>query len=1201
MKVQFYKFLISVLLATAVFACGSHSANAISNVFSDATTSTGNGGTPTDLYPMVSVAGGGVTLNAPSATFRVFIPVTKTSGNVTITILKACDSTGINDIGGSPPPIKVSVGGQTKQNYAPGNDCGSGPNLTFQVNENKFGTLVEYGDNFKTIQVTVTKIGIGIKNFKVSADAGSGCGGPCQEFVTFDNLSINDATHSTGKPGDAFSIWNADQSSSNYESDFTFTFKPSCLYNPNDSVWLKWFDADYNSATGNETGDISWNFRDITDTGPDSTNLTYKNADLGGEGAYKQVDVASLNRTHTYRWTWHNVNRKNGVQIWMPFNEFNQLVNCDNKPDGQLVAHCWGIDGWITDENAPAAGVQYRLKVNGAVVHSGTADEDIYRVNHGYRFFMASLSGIFGNGGTAVTFDLDVKDISSTGAVSATWTNIVHGPLKKQCTGPDTPPTATITGDCNAVHIRGIDDAQENGNGVHVVVKAFHGDYADTNGDGFPDNYQTLYDGRTTGDLDFPPPPEDNVNNGWRYGISLDNVKTNGTDSTGLEAFTMGKYFDTAPTGRCYTASCTVDIQPNFTGAPANGVKAGQTFWVTVKITNDSPVAVLRSAVPTVYPWVPSASLSASVPAGTWGAATAGHALGTSLSPGQSSSVTFQLTAPADAGSYALQVYPDYYGLMGIGDYCSSGGDDTVDVYQPFQFTPVLGNITAYDTENPEKITYGVKVDQVFGQTPDGSKYWEDAVPGIEVNSRLWYEKNLAGAYSYVAPDLHTSAYAGSLGGSTIISSRSPTAPIARLAANTTNPKYSKTETWEDTVYPASRQFRAADSWGAGDHYCASIKVVNYSGWISGTSVISDGNLSLAPTCPNVQNRPYLRTYGADVSAGGGFGTGCGTNAGIEAFTRPNAELGTKGGSGSQLAAFGSTEINGFSSAFLRTGAPLLPTGLTFASNQNTAGTVGSDENRPHDGGNFGAPTAACAANFYGPENMLSEGDARRSPVSGSAIATSYDVAALPDDHQTISKPGGTGTLTLTSSGAFTRRHAIFVDGNVFIKDNIIYSASTNPAWADLNSIANFSLVVQGNIYISQDVSRLDGLYVAQPKSGVANSGKIYTCTNRADGSLFADPNTLWDQCQKQLTVYGSFVANDVRFLRSIYTLSDSKAAEPSDCSIIGKPAGCPEASKASEIFQTSPEMYLSQPVFRPLKTVVSGQYNYITTLPPIL
>jgi hypothetical protein len=62
-----------------------------------------------------------------------------------------------------------------------------------------------------------------------------------------------------------------------------------------------------------------------------------------------------------------------------------------------------------------------------------------------------------------------------------------------------------------------------------------------------------------------------------------------------------------------------------------------------------------------------------------------------------------------------------------------------------------------------------------------------------------------------------------------------------------------------------------------------------------------------------------VRAYGADVTAGGGFGTSCSdNNAFIKTYTRPIGELATKSGSGVQLAAMALGEIRGFLSATLR-------------------------------------------------------------------------------------------------------------------------------------------------------------------------------------------------------------------------------------------------------------------------------------------
>jgi hypothetical protein len=312
-----------------------------------------------------------------------------------------------------------------------------------------------------------------------------------------------------------------------------------------------------------------------------------------------------------------------------------------------------------------------------------------------------------------------------------------------------------------------------------------------------------------------------------------------------------------------------------------------------------------------------------------------------------------------------------------------------------------------------------------------------------------------------------------------------------------------------------------------------------------------------------------VSVYGNDVSAGGSFASaesgacdGTNNHAKIEAYTRQNGP-----GSGTQLAALALGEITGFKSAFLRDSgvAPRQPLGLSFG---NTAGAYG---------GNYSQVN--CATNYYN-DTMLPEGSDNRVDSNASSI----NLDNVDSGKQTVSSAN---QVTLTASTSFGKKHTIFVNGDVYIRDNITYSTNPDGSWTNIGSIPYFVLIAKGNIYIDSSVTQLDGLFVAQPDDS-GNRGEIYTCA-----TSFAPPSqigsSLWNTCRTRLIIHGSFVTKKAHFLRTIDTLSDGASAEP---------AG---ASRAAEIFEFSPEMYLAEPVLRRSGTSTTGEYDYITTLPPVL
>jgi hypothetical protein len=377
----------------------------------------------------------------------------------------------------------------------------------------------------------------------------------------------------------------------------------------------------------------------------------------------------------------------------------------------------------------------------------------------------------------------------------------------------------------------------------------------------------------------------------------------------------------------------------------------------------------------------------------------------------------------------------------------------------------------------------------------------------------------------------------------------------------------------------------------AGDEYCTYISVPNSRGWVGpGNSLLAANNPKSASSCDDIHDRPFLSTYGGDVAAGvGGFYDaetgGCNTHTGgIRAFTNVS---GPKGGSGSQLAALSNGNISGFSSASM-TAAPL-NLRLTFANNV-------SNRNHSNMGGNFNQ--ASCMSDYFA-ATQYPEGE-KKTVLSSS----SFNWAGASNEEQTLIK----GNVVLGDVSGYSKRHTLYVEGDVIIDGNIRYKATGWGGMDDLK-IPNFTLVVKGNIYIKPNVAQLDGTYIAQPESsGDTSSGNIYTCVNPSNGNPFTDIRNIDNPpshiCNNQLTVVGSLVAERIQFLRTYGTLRESRAQDNyPGLDIVGRVVSSPAAEK---IIYT-PELYLSPPVFNtpgsssdstPLTT---GIYEYVTTLPPIL
>lgn len=364
-----------------------------------------------------------------------------------------------------------------------------------------------------------------------------------------------------------------------------------------------------------------------------------------------------------------------------------------------------------------------------------------------------------------------------------------------------------------------------------------------------------------------------------------------------------------------------------------------------------------------------------------------------------------------------------------------------------------------------------------------------------------------------------------------------------------------------------------------GDQYCAQTWINRGSGWIGPggpDDVVNAVDKSSAEQCIRVSNKPYLRAYGGDVSAGGWFaGQATKCQGGINAYTRTNGPTisSTRSGSGVQFAALAIDTIKGFTSASLRSANSSAadakpPFGLSF-SNQNFTPSTGNSIDSLA-GGSFGwCPTIT---DYYGTTKYLSNTD---TDSIDSGIITNKRGQTHLSGNQTI------GNLSVSS------QRAVYVEGDVYIDGNITYADNGSST----KDMPNFALIVKGNIYIAPGVTQLDGLYVAQPKndgSGGVSGGVISTCASENGVN-----KVNYTECKNQLTVNGAFVADYIHFLRTINTLRDSKPREKLS------------ESSAAEIFNLNPEVYLANPAFRSEGGSSDGEgigkYDFITTLPPIL
>lgn len=308
----------------------------------------------------------------------------------------------------------------------------------------------------------------------------------------------------------------------------------------------------------------------------------------------------------------------------------------------------------------------------------------------------------------------------------------------------------------------------------------------------------------------------------------------------------------------------------------------------------------------------------------------------------------------------------------------------------------------------------------------------------------------------------------------------------------------------------------------------------------------------------SVVDMPYFSVYGASVRTGGDFAGSC-TGGGNLASWR-NYSGGSNYGAGTELSAIAMIGIVGFASKDT-VPASASPVALSFA---NPSPTSGGDS--PKLGGNYGG--SYCFSNPSVPATGVTD-------VSGSPSFSATDKDGAYKSTNDIELRASTIGIGQNTS--------LFVDGDVNISGNISYTGG----WLSKENVPSFVLVATGNITIEPDVTNLDGLYVAKPSG--SSKGQIYTCFNA----------TIFTSCNRQLVVHGSFVAKKINLQRSLGTLRDDARHSNVGCQNSGD-INSSRPTCAAEVFEFSPEMYLSSPAIKP-QSNGTVHYDSIVNLAPIL
>ncbi len=633
----------------------------------------------------------------------------------------------------------------------------------------------------------------------------------------------------------------------------------------------------------------------------------------------------------------------------------------------------------------------------------------------------------------------------------------------------------------------------------------------------------------------------------WLYTVLGDHIEVTiltRTHSGGVWTTNAGSYSDTIY--NCYHATCSLGVVGDVPGGPGNAVAAGQNFTVNATITNPN-LADGAGDLPNTINGVPLQINNGDLTGAGSAYAVPNTSLGGILLGGQ---ITIPLTFTAANGvqSQTIVAHPAYPNLFDFGTTCSA----TVDVYQHFTLTPAAGIDSLTDPQNPTSVIYDTSVTQQLGGDPTSPNEYTGTISS-NVHSILNYLP-VTGGSSTVSNVPRSGSY-----GNASYQDTWPPPPA-------TNP---------NPVQP-------------GDQYCPVMTIDNATGWIGpggevgGTPATDNGG------CMTVVSKPYFKVYGSGITAGGAYlSSGSCTAAGNGVLASWNDDSGTNpnpGGGGPDYGA--STQLNasalgnivGFASA--QTAFGRSPTDLSFA---NSGGVViNTNPSSPTLGGSFGGSHCLTA------------------PVTAGTTVTN----SLPT---TTGDYTHSGNLSLSAGNIPVGQNVtLYVTGDVYIGGDITYQGSGG-GWAVASgppltsNVPSFTLVATGNIYIDPSVHELDGTYSSHPTG--ATTGKIYTCASGFSAMPLAN---VYNNCANQLTVYGSFIADQVVMGRTYGSLRDETPSSPvtpnvkSPCSGNGGIRSSPRVTCAAEVFDMSPELYLAAPSGGNTTTTVQP-FQAITSLPPVL
>lgn len=365
-----------------------------------------------------------------------------------------------------------------------------------------------------------------------------------------------------------------------------------------------------------------------------------------------------------------------------------------------------------------------------------------------------------------------------------------------------------------------------------------------------------------------------------------------------------------------------------------------------------------------------------------------------------------------------------------------------------------------------------------------------------------------------------------------------------------------------------------------------------------------------APTPATAKVRPYFKSFGGDISAGGSFALSngqCGNppNYGSilayavskRATYNGNGSPGPKGAS-VDFGAYALGLIQGNENGYLG----FYDYGIGNSGDNNeykrlSFANVGGGLGTPLGGGymagdNSGGQQPAvgpshCVLDYFDntPKTQTPQFTPASSIPASIFSGTQADANGIVGQH--FYQPTGGSSYVTLPGGTITGKVSIFVSGDLYISGNLNYK-DWNPT--DTQDAPYLSVIVQGNIIVDHNVSRLNGFFVTQ------SPGIFATCNSQSGEGNMAQADDLSEWCRgTQLIVNGAVYAQQVKLLRSLGSLDSAP----------GNNSERPENSNTgntAEIFNFSPSVLLANPNLQATTggAVTPGLLQGVFSLPPV-